>query len=105
MHYNCSIPVPFLLARRLFEAKWYYVSVIEPDLCQIRYSGSIVKLLWVGMMILWSIFLIVKLGAELMPHPVDESIRDRKPIHSGVESSLNNLSKDESFKNTNDYYN
>ena len=40
-----------------------------------------------------------------MPHPVDESIRDRKPIHSGVESSLNNLSKDESFKNTNDYYN
>ena len=56
-------------------------------------------------MILWSIFLIVKLGAELMPHPVDESIRDRKPIHSGVESSLNNLSKDESLKNTNDYYN
>ena len=57
------------------------------------------------MMNLWSIFLIVKLGAELMSHPVDESIRDRKPIHSGVESSLNNLSKDESFKNANDYYN
>ena len=63
------------------------------------------KLLLAGMMNLWSIFLIVKLGAELMSHPVDESIRDRKPIHSGVESSLNNLSKDESFKNTNDYYN
>ena len=35
---------------------------------------------------------------------LDKSIRDRKPIRPSVDSSLNNLPEDESFKNMNDYY-
>ena len=36
---------------------------------------------------------------------LDKSIPDHNPIHSSVESSLNNLPEVESSKNTNDYYN